>query len=72
MIAIGDELELGIDVEEVANFNLDTRLIEMICTQQERAVLEASPSRAGQMLAKLWTRKEALLKAKAPAFSSQP
>jgi 4'-phosphopantetheinyl transferase len=62
LIALCEAAPIGIDVEESRTLEMDASLATMICTPSELAWL-ASQGPASFALMKLWTRKEAVLKA---------
>ena len=62
VVAIGSERELGIDVEDLSKSRDITRLAARTLSPSERQAFDASGEDASCFL-RLWTRKEALLKA---------
>jgi 4'-phosphopantetheinyl transferase len=64
LVACIRHADLGVDVESASELGVAPRLIEEIASPSERAVLDAlDASVRRDALLRLWTRKEALLKA---------
>lgn len=63
LIAFCDAAPVGIDVEASRALMLEDPLAALLCTPSELAWMRADPARANAVLAGLWTRKEAVLKA---------
>lgn len=55
---------VGVDVERIGGVELDIGLLEAVCTSRERRILLSLPTvRRQQYFTRLWTRKEAVVKA---------
>ena len=63
LIAFCDDAPVGVDVEPRAALVFDASLAAMVCTPLESARLRADAATADEELTRLWTRKEAALKA---------
>ena len=63
LIAFCDDAPVGIDVEPHAALVFDASLAAIVCTPSEAAWLRAGAATADAQLTRLWTRKEAALKA---------
>jgi len=63
--AVGGAGSVGVDVEPVASFALEATLLEQVCSPAERAALErCDPSERPLAFTRLWTLKEAIVKAR--------
>jgi len=71
-IAISHTLEVGVDIEPAASFVETARMQARICSAAERQWLAAHPARADADFGRLWTRKEALLKACGAGLTVSP
>ena len=57
-------IPVGVDVERIGGVELDIGLLEAVCTSRERRILLSLPTvRRTQYFTRLWTRKEAVVKA---------
>jgi 4'-phosphopantetheinyl transferase len=64
LVAVADGADLGVDVEEADEVPPTEAFVARVCTPSERdALAELSGPRRRDALLKLWTRKEAYLKA---------
>ena len=65
VVGVGRGRELGVDVERVPSATLVDETEQLVFTDRERLRLAATPepARRGREFARLWTRKEAYLKA---------
>ena len=63
LIAFCDAAPVGVDVEASRALTLEEPLAALLCTPSELAWMRADPARGNALLAGLWTRKEAVLKA---------
>ena len=71
-IAVSGDAEVGIDLELAAAFDARRPLREVVCNDAERRWLAAHPEQADRALGRLWTRKEALLKALGTGLAIEP
>ena len=71
-IAVSDTHELGIDIERRTSFFQPGRLWKLACSPAERDWLAAHPQDAEYEFGRLWTRKEALLKAVGMGLRTRP
>jgi phosphopantetheinyl transferase len=71
-IAVSDTHELGIDIERRTSFFQPGRLWKLACSPAERDWLAAHPQDAECEFGRLWTRKEALLKAVGMGLRTRP
>ena len=71
-IAVSDTHELGIDIERRTSFFQPERLYKLVCSAAERAWLVAHPEQAEREFGRLWTCKEALLKAVGMGLRTRP
>jgi 4'-phosphopantetheinyl transferase len=72
LIAFSDEAEIGIDLEYASSFAAASHLWPLACNASERRWLEQHPDQSERAFARLWTRKEALLKALGTGLASEP
>ncbi len=72
LIAISHATEVGIDIEPASSFADTGALQARICSPAERQWLAAHPDRADAVFGRLWTRKEALLKALGTGLALAP
>ena len=63
LVALCEQADVGIDLEPAASFADASRLWPTVCSDAEQRWLAAHPERAVQAFGRLWTRKEAVLKA---------
>ena len=71
-IAVSDTHELGIDIERRTSFFQPERLFKLVCSPAERAWLVAHPQETEREFGRLWTCKEALLKAVGMGLRTRP
>ncbi len=72
VVALCDDLEVGIDVEPCASFVDTARLHAAVCSPAEQDWLKRHPATADADFGRLWTRKESLLKALGTGFAISP
>jgi 4'-phosphopantetheinyl transferase len=71
VVAVGDAHPLGIDLERVRRLPDMAGMMNVICSEGERRRLETAHDMAG-VFWRLWTGKEAILKAMGAGFSLAP